>query len=99
MNFAALAMMKAKKRDYFLKHHKWTDRKMDKQTDGETDKASYRVAIPRLQKITVTIILCSFRYIVGNHLGPYLGQPPTGKLVRYRFAFNWYLANGKVRKK
>ena len=39
------------------------------------------------------------RYIVGNHLGPYLGQPPTGKLVRYRFAFNWYLAEGKVRNK
>ena len=38
------------------------------------------------------------RYIVGNHLGPYLGQPPTGKLIRYRFSMDWYLKNGKVRK-
>jgi len=35
-------------------------------------------------------------YIVGHHLGPYLGQPASGKLVRYRFAFNWYLENEKI---
>jgi len=35
-------------------------------------------------------------YIVGNHLGPYLGQPPTGKLIRYRFSMDWYLKNGKI---
>lgn len=35
-------------------------------------------------------------YIVGNHFGPYMGQPPTGKLVRYRFAFHWFIANEKI---
>jgi len=35
-------------------------------------------------------------YIVGQHLGPYLGQPATGKFVRYRFSLDWYLRNGKI---